>query len=84
MSAARIIHTADGSSVTIRRRGIEFDLETRNARGETISTVVMAEKDVVALFENADVETGEYDRGYGDGYESGYEDGYEAGEAEAA
>ncbi len=43
------IHTADGSQVTIRRRGIEFDLETRNARGETTSTVVMNSDDVSAL-----------------------------------
>ncbi|WP_327712396.1 hypothetical protein OG912_32250 [Streptomyces sp. NBC_00464] len=45
------IHTADGSQVTIRRRGIEFDLETRNARGETISTVVMDSADMVRLME---------------------------------
>ncbi|WNI28640.1 hypothetical protein [Streptomyces sp. ITFR-6] len=43
------IHTADGSQVTITRRGIEFDLETRNAKGETISTVVMNSDDVSAL-----------------------------------
>ncbi|MEV7250233.1 hypothetical protein [Streptomyces cyaneofuscatus] len=69
------IHTADGSSVTITRRGLEFDLETRNARGETISTVVMSEADVKALFDNADVETGAYSRGYDDGYEDGYANG---------
>lgn len=46
-----VIHTADGSQVTIRRRGIEFDLETRNARGETISTVVMNEADMGRLME---------------------------------
>ncbi|MEV0444031.1 hypothetical protein AB0I84_45300 [Streptomyces spectabilis] len=45
------IHTADGSSVTIRRRGIEYDLETRNARGETIATVVMTRADLDALLE---------------------------------
>lgn len=50
------IHTADGSSVTITRRGLEFDLETRNARGETISTVVMNEADVTALLDSADDE----------------------------
>lgn len=33
------------------RRGIEFDLETRNARGETISTVVMDSADMVRLME---------------------------------
>ncbi|MFE7624262.1 hypothetical protein [Streptomyces sp. NPDC057509] len=68
--AGTTIHTADGSSVTIRRRGIEFDLETRNARGETISTVVMAEKDVVALLEEADIDVNgaPYSRGYDQGY----------------
>ncbi len=50
------IHTADGSSVTITRRGLEFDLETRNARGGTISTVVMNEADVKALLDSADDE----------------------------
>ncbi|CAO0836119.1 putative protein OS=Streptomyces microflavus OX=1919 GN=Smic_81020 PE=4 SV=1 [Streptomyces microflavus] len=50
------IHTADGSSVTITRRGLEFDLETRNARGETISTVVMNEAGVRALLDSADDE----------------------------
>ncbi|MBT2412659.1 hypothetical protein J7I94_19185 [Streptomyces sp. ISL-12] len=45
------IHTADGSTVTVRRRGIEYDLETRNARGETISTVVMSSDDFDALYD---------------------------------
>jgi hypothetical protein len=48
------IHTASGASVTVRRRGIEYDLETRNARGETISTVVMSEDDLTALLDEAD------------------------------
>ncbi|MFB7479551.1 hypothetical protein ACFUEM_08625 [Streptomyces anulatus] len=56
ITAGTTIHTADGSSVTISRRGIEFDLETRNARGETISTVVMNEADVKALLDSADDE----------------------------
>ncbi|MFB7919245.1 hypothetical protein [Streptomyces sp. NPDC056061] len=43
------IHTADGSSVTISRRGLEYDLETRNAKGETIATVVMSDCDFDAL-----------------------------------
>lgn len=51
------IHTADGSSVTISRRGLEFDLETRNARGETISTVVMSQNDVDALYLEMDNHT---------------------------
>ncbi|MFE6493399.1 hypothetical protein [Streptomyces sp. NPDC057748] len=48
------IHTADGSSVTISRRGIEYDLETRNARGETISTVEMSRADFIALLAEMD------------------------------
>jgi hypothetical protein len=43
------IHTADGSSVTVRRIGLEYDLETRNARGETVSTVRMSMDDLDAL-----------------------------------
>ncbi|MFB7823856.1 hypothetical protein [Streptomyces hydrogenans] len=54
-----IIHTADGSTVTIRRRGIGYDLETRNARGETISTVEMNEADVRALMASARRELGQ-------------------------
>ncbi|MFF6928344.1 hypothetical protein [Streptomyces californicus] len=56
ITAGTTIHTADGSSVTITRRGIEFDLETRNAKGETISTVVMNEAEVKALLDSAGVE----------------------------
>ncbi|MFE7399595.1 hypothetical protein [Streptomyces sp. NPDC057557] len=51
------IHTADGSSVTISRRGLEFDLETRNAKGETISTVVMNQDDLDALYMELDEHT---------------------------
>ncbi|MFE5093239.1 hypothetical protein ACFRCI_23480 [Streptomyces sp. NPDC056638] len=51
------IHTADGSSVTISRRGLEFDLETRNAKGETISTVVMSQNDLDALYMEMDEHT---------------------------
>jgi hypothetical protein len=71
------IHTADGSQVTIRRRGIEFDLETKNPRGETISTVVMSEDDVVELLESVDVEVGN------DAYDEGYQKGYTDGQADA-
>jgi hypothetical protein len=69
------IHTADGSMVTIRRRGIEFDLETKNARGETISTVVMSEDDVAALLADAGDEVGAFDAAYDEGYRDGYKDG---------
>lgn len=57
MSATRTVHTADGSSVTIRPRGIEYDLETRNACGETIATVVMSQDDLDALYVNLDEHT---------------------------
>ncbi|MFJ4768479.1 hypothetical protein ACIP88_05080 [Streptomyces uncialis] len=49
MLRSTTVHTADGSTVTIRPRGIEFDLETRNALGETIATVVMSAADISAL-----------------------------------
>ncbi|MGW1547504.1 hypothetical protein [Streptomyces sp. NPDC002346] len=71
------IHTADGSQVTISRRGIEFDLETKNARGETISTVVMSEDDVAALLAEAGEEVGAFDAAYDDGYRAGYKHGQE-------
>ncbi|MFF4478701.1 hypothetical protein ACFY1A_17025 [Streptomyces sp. NPDC001520] len=49
------IHTADGSSVTIRPHGAwHFDLETRNASGETVSTVVMDRDDVRRLMAEMD------------------------------
>ncbi|WP_097964583.1 hypothetical protein [Streptomyces sp. or20] len=72
ISTPTTIHTADGSSVTITRRGIEFDLATCNAKGETISTVVMNEADVKALLECVDVDIN------GDAYDKGYQDGYDA------
>ncbi|EHM24235.1 hypothetical protein SPW_7329 [Streptomyces sp. W007] len=72
------IHTADGSQVTITRRGLEFDLETRNARGETISTVVMNSDDVSALLTEMDEEVGN------DAYEEGYAKGYKDAERDAA
>lgn len=48
------IHTADGSSVTITPRGIEYDLHVRNARGDSIATVEMSADDYAAL--RADME----------------------------
>ncbi|MDH6625748.1 hypothetical protein M2271_003559 [Streptomyces sp. LBL] len=49
INGGRTIHTADGSSVTITPRGIEYDLHVRNAAGETVATVVMTAGDLVAL-----------------------------------
>ncbi|MGP3750872.1 hypothetical protein [Streptomyces sp. IBSNAI001] len=66
------IHTANGSTVTITRRGLEFDLETRNPRGEVISTVVMDEDDVSQLLGEADIDIN------GSAYDEGYRDGYDA------
>ncbi|MDX2794021.1 hypothetical protein [Streptomyces scabiei] len=48
------IHTADGSSVTITPRGIEYDLHVRNGRGDTIATVEMSADDVAALIREAE------------------------------
>ncbi|MFJ6720512.1 hypothetical protein [Streptomyces sp. NPDC091259] len=55
INGGRTIHTADGSTVTVRPRGIEFDLETRNPKGETVSTVVMSAADLQALVNEAEV-----------------------------
>ncbi|GAA3018522.1 hypothetical protein [Streptomyces fulvorobeus] len=77
MKHTQAIHTADGSTVTITRRGIEFDLETKSARGETISTVVMNSDDVRALLEDVDVDIN------GSAYDEGYRDGYDAERDEA-
>lgn len=54
INGGRTIHTADGSSVSIKPVGVEYGLETRNARGETISTVRMNSDDLAALIDEAD------------------------------
>ncbi|MFC8583209.1 hypothetical protein ACFUGD_01325 [Streptomyces sp. NPDC057217] len=71
------IHTADGSSVTISRRGIMYDLETRNARGETISTVEMGQADLDRLYREMG-DAGAVDDAIEDAYQAGYRDGQEA------
>ncbi|MFI0211977.1 hypothetical protein ACH4OV_25315 [Streptomyces diastaticus] len=43
------IHTADGSTVTVTPRGIEYDLHVRNAKGHTVATVEMSRADYLAL-----------------------------------
>ncbi|MEU3285597.1 hypothetical protein [Streptomyces longwoodensis] len=48
------IHTADGSTVTVTPRGIEYDLHVRNARGESVATVVMSSDDLDALLREAE------------------------------
>ncbi|MFE5828718.1 hypothetical protein ACFQ8W_00355 [Streptomyces sp. NPDC056508] len=69
------IHTADGSSVTLRRRGIVYDLETKNALGETISTVEMGQADLDRLYREMadDVNSDLRDRAYAAGYRDGRE-----------
>lgn len=54
INGGRTIHTADGSSVTITRRGLEYDLHVRNAKGESIATVVMSQRDLNALLDEAE------------------------------
>jgi hypothetical protein len=51
------IHTADGSTVTVTPRGIEYDLHVRNAKGTTIATVVMNQDDLDALYMGMDEHT---------------------------
>lgn len=48
------VHTADGSTITIRPRERQFDLETKNAGGDTISTVVMTSAELATLIDEAD------------------------------
>jgi hypothetical protein len=54
MKRSSTIHTADGSSVTITPRGIEYDLRVRDAAGRTVATVEMSADDYAAL--RADME----------------------------
>ncbi|MFF3312487.1 hypothetical protein [Streptomyces sp. NPDC002952] len=51
------IHTADGSSVTVTPRGIEYDLHVRDAAGRTVATVEMSQDDLDALYEEMDAHT---------------------------
>ncbi|WP_405620275.1 hypothetical protein [Streptomyces sp. NBC_00076] len=54
INGGRTIPTADGSSVTITPRGIEYDLHLRDAAGRSIATVEMNEDDVKALIAEAE------------------------------
>lgn len=49
INGGRTIHTADGSTVTITPRGIEYDLHVRDAAGHTVATVEMSADDYRAL-----------------------------------
>ncbi|MFD3952199.1 hypothetical protein ACFWRC_19510 [Streptomyces albidoflavus] len=49
MNTSRTIHTADGSTVTVTPRGIEYDLHVRNAAGHTVATVEMSRDDYLVL-----------------------------------
>lgn len=48
------IHTADGSSVRITPVGLEYELETQSARGNTVATVRMNADDLAALIAEAE------------------------------
>lgn len=54
MIKSTTIHTAHGYSVTIRRVGLEYDLETRDARGDAISTVRMSEPALARLIDDVE------------------------------
>ncbi|MEU1037676.1 hypothetical protein [Streptomyces sp. NPDC005907] len=54
VNGGRTIHTADGSSVTITPRGIEYDLHVRDAAGRTVATVEMDADDLAALSDEAE------------------------------
>ncbi|MFG2292035.1 hypothetical protein [Streptomyces sp. NPDC048603] len=54
MFKSSTIHTADGSTVTITPRGIEYDLHVRDAAGRTVATVVMSADDYRALLDEAE------------------------------
>lgn len=43
------VFTSDGSTISVTRRGIEYDLHVRNAKGDTIATVEMSADDYAAL-----------------------------------
>lgn len=53
MHTSRTIHTADGSTVTITPRGLEYDLHVRTAAGRSVATVQMSERDLRALLVQA-------------------------------
>lgn len=56
-NGGRTIHTADGSSVNVTPRGLEYDLHVRSAKGDTVATVVMNQDDLDALYEDLDEHT---------------------------
>jgi 3-deoxy-D-arabino-heptulosonate 7-phosphate (DAHP) synthase len=57
LNGGTTIHTADGSSVNVTPRGLEFDLHVRDAAGRTVATVVMNQDDLDALYEEMDAHT---------------------------
>ncbi|KUN16532.1 hypothetical protein AQJ23_44880 [Streptomyces antibioticus] len=54
MIKSTTIHTADGSTVSITPRGIEYDLHVQSAAGRSIATVVMNADDLAALIAEAE------------------------------
>ncbi len=57
MKRSSTIHTADGSTVSITPRGIEYDLHVRDAAGRTVATVEMSQDDLDALYLEMDAHT---------------------------
>lgn len=51
MIKSATIHTAHGYLVSVRRVGLEIEMETSDARGDVISAVRMSEADAVALLD---------------------------------
>ncbi|MGW3072758.1 hypothetical protein [Kitasatospora sp. NPDC001132] len=45
------IMTPDSGTITPTRTLVGFDLEVKNAKGETIATVIMPEREAWALFQ---------------------------------
>lgn len=55
---SRTYHTAQGYTIHATRVGLEYDLHTRNAKGETVSTVRMNEDDARALLDEIERQMG--------------------------
>lgn len=57
MIKSTTIHTAHGHSISVRRVGVEVELETSSATGDVISTVRMTEAEAVALLDKMEALT---------------------------
>ncbi|MEU7039823.1 hypothetical protein AB0A77_02040 [Streptomyces varsoviensis] len=54
MRHSRSLHTADGSTVTVQPRGVEYDLHVQDPTGRTVVTVEMSADDLQALVNKAE------------------------------